>query len=167
MREARTSLEHVNDVGLLNHVIWSFRIAAVGIGELYIEHLHTSHIGFVLSKEKSKFVELKRKRIVGLHHVGHHIGCIVLGHESRRHINRHHFSFRRIDILHNGSKSTHQRSRQACTEQTVNHHIAGCYHWRHEIRCNLVEIDCRTMAHTVFVCHTVGRQIVAYIEQIG
>ena len=121
----------------------------------------------VLGKEERELGLLEGDGEGGADDIGPHVIGVVLGHESRGHIDAQHRSRRGIDILDQGGKAPGQGFVESRTEETVDHHRTRREQRRVELLGDLNQVHRLLQLKQAFLVGcTFGRQPLRDIEQV-
>ena len=101
--------QHRLHVVHLQHGVLRFQFLDTFAAQADVEHLQLTDILLVFGEEHGQLALPEGKGKRGAYDVGADVIGIVLGHQTRGHVNTHHFGLRGVDILHQGGETARQR----------------------------------------------------------
>ena len=136
------------------------------LAQPYVELLHLAHELLVLGKEERQLQLVERQRDVGPDDVRAYIICIVLGHETRGHVDAHHLGGRAVDVFHQRGEATGKGLAQPRAKETIDHQHSFFQAGRVELLRHLGEqLPSAPVPQTLLVLSTVGREMIRDVEQ--
>ena len=133
--------------------------------EANIQQPPFAHIDFIFREEERQLGQLQAQCKVGTDNARRHIERVILPHQPRRNINRHHPGRRGIDKLYHCGKPSRQRLVKPAAEKAVDDDIICRQLGEDELSGDFVEIDIGQGSQPFHIKGTVGRKIVFGVKQ--
>ena len=153
--------------------IFFFEDAATALGaldELWresdIKYLDSAQVLLVVCHHHRQLLLLQGEGEVGTDDVGADVVGIVLAHQTGRQVDAHDLCRTLVDVFHHGSESARQRLVESAAKETIYHEHSRLELRRVEVDGDLGKLlDALTLNESFLVGGTVGRKLVAHIEQ--
>ena len=164
--ESGAFLQHLPHVGRFGEEVGRVERGGLLGGKPDVEHLDAPAIGIVFGNEHCRLEVLESEREVRLNDVARNVLRIVLRHQSRGHIYRHHLRRRGIDKLNEGGKAARCGAVEPCAEERVHHEHVFRERGGFKLRGYLGKFHALRFQDALFVFGAVVAQVVARIEEV-
>ena len=168
MGKGVTANEHLAYHRLFNHRILCLHLLHTLLAQTDVEHAQLTDKDLVLGEQERQLGLLQGQRGMGADDVGTNIIGVVLGHQTRGHVDTDNLGRRGVDVFHQRGKATGQRFVEPRTEESVNHQHVGLQLGRVELFNHLHEcFQLLGFLQPLLVGGTVGCKMPADIEKVS
>ena len=166
MPKGGTLQQHLPHVGRFGEEVGRVERGGLLGGKPDVEHLDAPAIGVVFGYEHCRLEVLEGEREVRPNDVARNVLSVVLRHQSRGHIYRHHLRRRCVDKLDEGGKAARCGAVEPCAEERVYHEHIFRECGGFKLRGHLGKFHALRFQDALFVFGAIVAQVVARIEEV-